>query len=260
MDRLERAIEEWRQVLPAEAVLSGDALDVYRVNCLSLDRSLGACLRPVSEAQVVKIVQIASRYKVPLYAISTGHNWGYGTSLPVTENCVIVDLSRMNRILQMDPELGLITLEPGVTQGQLFEYLSTAKLNFFVPTTGAGPTASIVGNALERGFGMTPETDHFAAVASVRALLPTAVSISLTCLRSARQGRTVFGNGVSVPISTGCSRRGTLGSSRPCRFRWYGDRSIRRSSPLRNRTNGIFPSWWIRAARCSMTSRVRSGA
>ena len=172
MDRLERAIEEWRQVLPAEAVLSGDALDVYRVNCLSLDRSLGACLRPASEAQVVKIVQIASRCKVPLYAISTGHNWGYGTSLPVTENCVIVDLSRMNRILQMDPELGLITLEPGVTQGQLFEYLSTAKLNFFVPTTGAGPTASIVGNALERGFGMTPETDHFSAVAAVRAVLP----------------------------------------------------------------------------------------
>ena len=172
MDRLKRAIEEWRHVLPLEGVLTGDSLDVYRVNCLSIERSIGACLRPACEAQVVHIVQIASHYKVPLYAISTGHNWGYGTSLPVAENCVIVDLSRMNRILQMDPELGLITLEPGVTQRQLFEYLSTAKLDFFVPTTGAGPTASIVGNALERGFGMTPESDHFAAVASVRAVLP----------------------------------------------------------------------------------------
>ena len=94
----------------------------------------------------------------------------------------------MNRILQMDPELGLIALEPGVTQRQLFEYLSAAKLNFFVPTTGAGPTASIVGNALERGFGMTPETDHFAAVASVRAVLPNGrIYQAFTCLKSVQQ-------------------------------------------------------------------------
>ena len=112
MDRLYRAIEEWRHVLPPEGVLTDDALDVYRANCLSVDRSIAASLRPTGEAEVVHIVQIASRYKVPLYPISTGHNWGYGTSLPVAENCVIVDLSRMNRILQMDPELGLITLEP----------------------------------------------------------------------------------------------------------------------------------------------------
>ena len=34
MDRLNRAIEEWCQVLPPEGVLMGAALDVYRANCL----------------------------------------------------------------------------------------------------------------------------------------------------------------------------------------------------------------------------------
>ena len=48
-----------------------------------MNRSIAASLRPANEAQVVRIVQIAGHYKVPLYPISTGHNWGYGSSLPV---------------------------------------------------------------------------------------------------------------------------------------------------------------------------------
>ena len=38
--------------------------------------------------------------------------------------------------------------------------------------TGAGPTCSILGNALERGYGITPITDHFAAVTKIEAILP----------------------------------------------------------------------------------------
>jgi FAD/FMN-containing dehydrogenase len=159
-------------LLPADAVLTGAQIDGYKPNCLGLSRVIPAVLLASNEEHVVGIVQIAGRHRVPIYAISTGHNWGYGSSLPAVDGCVILDLSRMNRILRMDAELGLITLEPGVTQKQLSDYLKSGGFNFFVPTTGAGPTASIVGNALERGFGMTPEKDHFTAVTSVRAVLP----------------------------------------------------------------------------------------
>ena len=40
-----------------------------------------------------------------------------------------------------------------------------------MPVTGAGPSCSILANALERGYGITPFTDHFAAVNSVKAYL-----------------------------------------------------------------------------------------
>ncbi len=173
MDGLNSALGEWRQLLPPDAVLTGEMLDHYRPNCLGLDRVIPAVLMAGSEEDVTRIVRIAARCRVPLYAISTGHNWGYGSAVPPVDNCVIVDLSRMNRITGMDAELGLITLEPGVTQKQLSDYFRSSNFDFFVPTTGAGPTASIVGNALERGFGMTPERDHFSAVTSLRAVLPS---------------------------------------------------------------------------------------
>lgn len=168
---VDACLHEWRSVLPAGRLLSDADVAGYNKNCLSLARRIVTVLKPESEAEIVAIVHIANQYRMPLYTISTGHNWGYGSSLPVTDDCAILDLSRMTAIRDFDAELGLVTLEPGVTQQRLFDFLKEHKLDFYVPTTGAGPTASIVGNALERGFGMTPEEDHFRAVTSMRAVL-----------------------------------------------------------------------------------------
>lgn len=171
MRQFSECIKRWAEALPTGRLLPDAELARYHNNCLSAKRNIVAVIQPETEEEIIHIVAIANDYRVPLYTISTGHNWGYGTSLPVTDGCAILDLSRMTKILDIDEELGLITLEPGVTQRQLSEYLQTRNLNFYVPTTGAGPTASIVGNALERGFGMTPEEDHFRAVTAVRAVL-----------------------------------------------------------------------------------------
>ncbi len=165
------AVAEWQKLLPPGAVLTGNGVSRYHENCLSLERSIPAALQLASETEVIESVRIAQRHGVSLYPISTGHNWGYGTALPVTENCVIVDLSRMNRILELDRDLGLITIEPGVTQQQLFDRLKGEGHEFIVPTIGAGPSASVFGNALERGFGMTPFEDHFAAATCLRVVL-----------------------------------------------------------------------------------------
>jgi len=164
-------LDKWREAIGPEHVFTGEAIEPYLVNCLSISRAVTAVLRPAGEDQVSEIVRIAAESKSRLYAISTGHNWGYGTAMPVEDNCALVDLSRLNRILEFDAELGLITVEPGVTQGQLEAFLVAGGHDFFVPTTGAGPSVSILGNALERGFGITPEEDHFGAVRSLRAVL-----------------------------------------------------------------------------------------
>lgn len=126
----------------------------------------------MSVDQVRGVVKVAQRFSVPIYPLSTGNNWGYGTSVPVRSPSAIVDLSSMNKIIDFDRELGVVTLEPGVTQGDLSRYLIANDLPFMVPVTGAGPSCSVIANALERGFGVTPITDHFGAVISIKVVLP----------------------------------------------------------------------------------------
>ncbi len=166
------AVAAWRQALGADAVLLGADCQRYGKNCIAAERDVPAVVTPRSEAQVQEVVEIARAGKLPLYPVSTGHNWGYGSAAPASDGSVIVDLSGMNRILEVDPLLGLVTLEPGVTQQQLRDYLDERDLPFLVPVTGAGPTCSLLGNALERGYGITPHSDHFAAVTALRAILP----------------------------------------------------------------------------------------
>lgn len=168
--RLIEAISAWRRAIGDGNVIT--ETEKYNVDTSSFAGRIPVALRPVSVGQVQQIVKVAQHFSIPIYPISTGHNWGYGTSVPVRSPCAIVDLSAMNKIIAFDQELGVVTLEPGVTQGALSEYLHSRGLPFLVPVTGAGPSCSIIANALERGFGVTPITDHFAAVLSMRAVLP----------------------------------------------------------------------------------------
>lgn len=167
----ESAIAEWVTILGEPAVITARAAD-FGISTIGTKRSIPAVLRPENQEQVAAVLQVAQKWQVAVYPVSTGNNWGYGSANPVENGCVILDLSRLNRISGFDPELGVVTVEPGVTQGALREFLDSHDGNYLVPVTGAGPTCSILGNALERGYGITPITDHFAAVTRIEAVLP----------------------------------------------------------------------------------------
>jgi FAD/FMN-containing dehydrogenase len=128
-------------------------------------------LRPRSMSELSACVAAACRLGTPLYAISTGNNWGYGAASPSRDGCILLDLGGLSRIREFDERSGVVTLEPGVTQARLHEFLCDGKYPYLIPVTGAGPNCSIVGNAIERGYGITPWVDHFHAVTSVEVML-----------------------------------------------------------------------------------------
>lgn len=167
------ALKAWRAALGEDAVVAKqEAQARHGANTMGLLREIPAAVAPKTAAEVAQVVRIAARFRVPLYPVSTGRNWGYGSANPVRDGGVVVDLSKMDRIVALDEELGLVTVQPGVTQGMLAEYLDARGLDFMVPVTGAGPRASLLGNAMERGYGITPHADHFAAVTALEAVLP----------------------------------------------------------------------------------------
>lgn len=178
---LAAALSSWRARLGSDRVLDADGTARhYGADTSGPGRAVPAALLIKDRAELTDALEIARRHRVPLYPISTGKNWGYGGASPVLDGCVVLDLSGMNRIVELNREqpglltreFGLVTLEPGVTQGQLREYLDRHAPRFMVPTTGAGPNCSLIGNALERGYGITPYADHFGAVTALEAVLP----------------------------------------------------------------------------------------
>lgn len=103
---------------------------------------------------------------------STGNNWGYGCYASHQTSIHHISLKKMNQIKEFDRENGLITLEPGVTYNILSQYLQKNAPEWIAPVHGGGPDCSVIGNALERGYGITPIMDHFGACQALKAILP----------------------------------------------------------------------------------------
>jgi 4-cresol dehydrogenase (hydroxylating) len=130
-----------------------------------------AVVSPGSAQEVAQLVRIASAHGIALYPVSTGKNWGYGDACAVSGGQVILDLNRMNRIIQVDPELAYAVIEPGVTQQQLSDFLRAHDIDLWIDCTGAGPDTSFIGNILERGFGHSPYGNRLQNVAGMQVIL-----------------------------------------------------------------------------------------
>ena len=171
---LGRALAAWRNRLGDAQVLTGEPdLDGYARTCSGSSRRAMAVLKPSSRDEVVAIIHIARQHQIPLYPVSTGQNWGYGDTCPVLDGQVIVDLGRMNRIHQVDGELGFAVIEPGVTQRQLSAHLAEQQIPFWCDCTGAGPNSSFIGNITERGFGHSPYGNRLQTVSGMEVVLGT---------------------------------------------------------------------------------------
>jgi 4-cresol dehydrogenase (hydroxylating) len=171
------------QVLAPDSSLSFDSkkLSLFMLGTEGLEyfnkkqRTLMAVITLTKPHEIKALLDLANQCATDetlafsLYPISTGQNWGYGTSQPtgLGKNIILLDLGKLTNIKHFDCELGLVTIEPGVTQQQLSDYLLLNNHDYMVPVTGAGPDCSILANALERGYGITPYTDHFSAVTSI---------------------------------------------------------------------------------------------
>ncbi len=151
---MDSAIAAWREVLGAEAVIAdAEGLQAYTGSLCVAERDVPCVLRPESAGAVREIVRIANAFKTPLYPVSCGAQWGMGSRLPVRSGAAIIDLSRMNRIIEVNEKHHYAVVEPGVTQGQLIDHIKQSGLKLMLNVTGSTSTTSLIGNAMDRGVG-----------------------------------------------------------------------------------------------------------
>ncbi len=146
--------------------------DFYPSNSIGRSKQLLGVFEPKTIEDVQYYVEWAIKEKKQLYPVSGGRNWGYGSKSPVEDGSYLLDLSNLNKICEVDQKGHTVTLEAGVTQQQLYDYFQKNNLDYLVPTNGAGPNSTIVGNMCERGYGITPPEDRFQSLLCCTVILP----------------------------------------------------------------------------------------
>lgn len=127
-------------------------------------------VQPANVAGVQAVLRIASAHGLHVWTSSMGRNYGYGGSAPVENGAIIINLRRMNRIIEIDEEKGYAVVEPGVSFADLYAEVQRRglALHMSVPDLGWG---SIIGNALEHGWGYTRHGEHASALCGMEVVL-----------------------------------------------------------------------------------------
>ena len=72
------AIAEWVTILSESGVVAGGAAD-FGASTIGTTRSIPAVLRPENQEQVAAVLQVAQRWQVAVYPVSTDNNCAYGS-------------------------------------------------------------------------------------------------------------------------------------------------------------------------------------
>jgi len=127
------------------AVLEEYAADMSFVNTLR-----PACvIKPKNAGDIQKIVNLANKTQTPLVPVSSGPPHFRGDTVPGTGGAVIVDLSKMKKIIRVDRFHRVAMVEPGVTFGELIPAAEKEGLRLNMPLLPR-KSKTVVGSMLER--------------------------------------------------------------------------------------------------------------
>ena len=146
-------IARLKAILPADGLLTTpEAMRVYECDGLAAYRGLpGLVALPRNPEQVRGILMTCADLEVPVVARGAGTGLS-GGALPFP-GCVLLSLSRFNRILEIDADARVARVQPGVRNLAISEAVAPYGL-FYAPDPSSQIACSIGGNVAENAGGV----------------------------------------------------------------------------------------------------------
>ena len=143
--------ELYRLVADPERVVLSGIEEKYLSDTLGRQKGTAAALVfPISTEEVSAVLRFAWERRLPVTPRGAGTNL-VGSTVPEGQG-IILDLSRMDRILELDPDTFTVTVEPGVVLQDLQRYVE--ERGFFYPPDPGEKLATIGGNIATNAGGM----------------------------------------------------------------------------------------------------------
>lgn len=133
-------------------------------------------IAPRDTEQLAKVLAVASEAGAALQPVCRAVA---GQEVAARDKIILLDLGRMNEILEINENLAYCLVEPGVTFRQLSEQIGERGLKLWVDCPGE-PDESVASAFLKRRVGYTPYADHY--------LMQCGLELMLADGRSVRTG------------------------------------------------------------------------
>ncbi len=127
-------------------------------------------VRPKDAFEVQKVLRLANEHLIPVVPVSSTVHF-HGATIP-RQGGIVLDLTRMNRILEIDEMNRRVRIEAGVTWGQLTDELEKKGFRMIMPLL-PHPQRSVVTDYLEREVPTNTVYDYGEPLQSMEVVWPT---------------------------------------------------------------------------------------
>jgi glycolate oxidase len=145
IDLLTTAVADRAEVITDEAVLTDRGHDFW-----GFGGTAGVLLRPASRDEIAEIMRVATEHHVAVVPRGGASNCSAGM-MPATDR-ILLDLSGLNQILEIDVDNRRARVEPGVINSDLQAALAPRGL-CFSPDPVSAHLATVAGNIIENAGG-----------------------------------------------------------------------------------------------------------
>lgn len=151
MDK-EKLLKKLKEIIPdKKRIVAHDIPEKYLSDTLGrLKGEAAALVFPQSTEEVSKILKYAHKHDIPVTPRGAGTNL-VGSTVPV-DGGIILDFSRMDKVLELDENTMTITVQPGLLLQDLQKYVEERGL-FYPPDPGE-KASSVGGNISTNAGGM----------------------------------------------------------------------------------------------------------
>jgi len=161
-------IKQLGEKLGKDAIISADssAADEYRT---TYGKAILGIALPANTDELRSIVLTAGELKAAIRIL------GFGNSAGVTrDGDLLVDLRRMNKIVEVNKHAAYALVEPGVTYRQLYNYLQDNKTGLWIDCD-RNELNSVAASIAAHEFGYTPHGDHMMMQCGMEVMLANGV-------------------------------------------------------------------------------------
>jgi glycolate oxidase len=146
------ALQELAAILGPGLLSSPDACVAFECDALTAHRRIPDLVAlPQSVAQVQAVLRTCRTHSIPVVARGAGTGLS-GGALPVAGGLLLV-LSRLNQILELNPQRGVARVQPGVTNLAVSEAAAPYGL-YYAPDPSSQVACSVGGNVAENSGGV----------------------------------------------------------------------------------------------------------
>ncbi|NHJ25742.1 MAG: FAD-binding oxidoreductase [Candidatus Lokiarchaeota archaeon] len=138
----------------------------------SKPRNVDFIVLPMTVDEVQQIIKYANKEKIPIIPMGGGLTLS-GLIIPV-KGGIVMDMKRMNKIIEINEPSRFALIEAGVSTGQLLSYLNNNYPQLQPPIPDAPPSATVAGNVLIHGSGYLSQKygDHGSMINGLEVVLP----------------------------------------------------------------------------------------